>query len=552
MAGMVLPELFGTHMMLQREKPIRFEVSVSGTSMFEVLLGKRNADGSFDVVRSGSFPSDGGTCHVCLEGIGAGTGYVLRLLPDGREEEALELDDINIGDIWMACGQSNMEYFLRYDADWSRTRKLARNPLIRMFNVPRIAFEGQEKEQPECGYWFEEGDEAWGLFSAPGYSFARTVQQKTGIPVGVVGCNWGGTPACAWMPESYFAEEPLHVFVEDYERETAPYTYEQLREMSRKALAFESTFRHQVEWHAVMHGLTEKEQERFVQEHADDPVLPMGPWHHYRPGGLYETMIRKAAPFPVKGFLWYQGESDTGHADIYDRTMEALLRCFRDTWQDEDLPFLYVQLAPFGHWLECTNDHYADLRAAQERASKQLSKAWMASIMDLGSYEDIHPKLKMEVGRRLALLALGHVYGQDVLCDPPEAESVSLQVLPGEESRAVAVVRFAHAGDGLYSDGAPAQGFAFSAGGCSLPVLSCSLEGDAVKLTVDLSGLDAGVMDTPETDAGKAGMAAGAAGGRLPGMEVCVAYADEDYCETHLWSSAGLSAKPFRTCVKIS
>ena len=128
----------------------------------------------------------------------------------------------------------------------------------------------------------------------------------------------------------------------------------------------------------MMYGQTWEEQQTWMKMHQGDPVLPIGPYHHYRPCGLYDRMLKKVAPFPVKGILWYQGESDEVHADLYALLMEKLIQCFRDAWMDEQLPFLYVQLAPFERWLECRGDRYPQVRACQELVSKKVATSLAA------------------------------------------------------------------------------------------------------------------------------------------------------------------------------
>jgi sialate O-acetylesterase len=515
MSEIVLPQIYQQHMMLQRNKTLKIRGQALSGSRITIVLDETRVtvpilDGHF----SCDFPPQD-----------AGWDKTLSFYLDDAAAPELVLRDILIGDLWMACGQSNMEYFLRYDANWNETKQLPHNSNIRMYNVPRLAYAGQQKPQEECGYWFEEGDPAWPLFSAPGYSFARNLQTDLQIPIGIIGCNWGGTPACAWMGEQWLTQEPFTVFQEEYEAEVAKYSAEELEALSMEALAFEDSYRHQLEWRAVMYGLTAEEQQLWLKEHQGDPALPMGPWHHYRPSGLYHTMIETVAPLSITGFLWYQGESDSGHAEIYDQTMAALIDCFRKTWQDETLPFLFVQLAPFGHWLECGNENYAIVRNRQERAAQTVPGAYMTSIMDLGSYEDIHPKFKMEVGRRLALLAKGHVYGLEGLFDSPEFASASRT---GNQVR----LTFRHTGaeapdekehsdterkPGLVCDAVPAEGFTVTQSGQLLPVVSCQVMNNSVLLT----------LDSPT------------------GAPLHISYAEKDYCTTHIWNAAGLSLKPF-------
>ena len=523
MPAIKLPDIFASHMTLQRGKVLRIEGEAEGCASVRVLLDGKSAGAS---VTDGHF-----SCAVGP--FDAGTDKTLEVFADDGKEPVLTLEDIQIGDIYLACGQSNMEYFLRYDADWNYTKQAERNPFIRMYNVPQIAFEGQDKHPFGAGYWFEEGDPGWAVFSAPGYHFARVIQPDIDVPVAIVGCNWGGTPACAWTDTSRFSQEPLNVYLKEYEDALALYSPEELKRISMEALAFENSYRHDLEWRTMMYGLTEEEQQQWMKEHAGDPMLPMGPWHHYRPGGLYETMIKPISSLDVKGVLWYQGESDAGHGEIYDQTMEVLIQSFRDIWKDPKLPFLFVQLAPFGKWLDCTNDGYAQVRASQDRVTESIPGTAMASIMDIGSYEDIHPKFKMEVGRRLALLALSHVYGREILADAPVCEAASTQTL--EDGSLVIILQASNVGEELYADETPEEGFRIFAGparltpggtvgeGPEITDFECRIEEDCIQIL--LSGKEAQEA--------------------LSGEELTISYLEENYCNAHIWNSAGLSMKPF-------
>lgn len=500
MSQILLPSLFQNNMMLQRDKPLHIWGHAPEAAQVTIQLEDTRV----------TCPVSNGRFSCLLPAQDAGREKTLFFFTGQEPEPALCIEHISIGDIWMACGQSNMEYFLRYDAHWNDTKKAPRNEDIHMYNCPRIAFEGQIREQSECGYWFGEGDPAWPLFSAPGYSFARSLQPDLNVPVGVIGCNWGGTPACAWMDEEHLSVPPLTVFRQEYEKETAGIPAGELEKSSMEAWKFEDSYRHQLEWRAMMYGLTREEQQLWEKEHQSDPFVPMGPYHHYRPSGLYHTMIQKIAPFTVKGFLWYQGESDSGHAEIYDQTMTSLIDCFRKTWQDESLPFLFVQLAPFGVWLGCTGENYAILRSRQETVSKTVPGTGMVSIMDLGMYEDIHPKFKMEVGQRLALLAKGKVYGSPILCESPEIAGLSRNGLQ-------LTLTFHHTGSGLYADEYGSDSFHILQNGSELEITGFSAEQDSVTLTLKEAS------DAP----------------------LAVSYAEEDYCQVHIWNSAGLPVKPF-------
>lgn len=498
MSLIVLPRIYQDHMMLQRDKILHIcgfaapEVSTVSICLDETQRSVPVRDGRFAC----DFPPQP-----------AGRGRTLAFYADACAEPDLLFSDISIGDIWMACGQSNMEYFLRYDAHWNDTKQAPRNPDIHMYNCPRIAYEGQQRKLEHDGFWFQEGAEAWASFSAPGYSFARTVSAELQIPVGIIGCNWGGTPACAWMDEAHLNQPPLDVFLREYEDEVSALSPERMEELSMKAWKFEDSYQHGIEWHAMMHGLSAKEQAVWMRKHAKDPALPLGPYHHYRPCGLFHTMIETIAPFSVKGFLWYQGESDSGHAEIYDQTMEALIDCFRTVWKDDSLPFLFVQLAPFGKWLDCDSANYAIVRERQERVSKTVPGTAMVSIMDLGNYDDIHPKYKMEVGQRLGLLALGKVYGKQLLCESPEFLSAS------RDGRTIRI-DFLHAEGGLHAVTKVPDAFRIE--GCTIQSITLP---DSPSLLLTLKENPTGPLH--------------------------ISYAEEDYCEVRIWNKAGLPIKPF-------
>jgi sialate O-acetylesterase len=142
------------------------------------------------------------------------------------------------------------------------------------------------------------------------------------------------------------------------------------------------------------------------------------------PGALYEHMLKEIAPYGIRGILWYQGESDDEkcHAGLYQQMLTALIGDWRKLWEDQNLPFLIVQLPGYESWLANTkNMHYDLIRRAQELVTKTVPNTWLCSISDIGEQYDIHPKNKQPVGERLALLARGHVYGEKISCDAPEA-----------------------------------------------------------------------------------------------------------------------------------
>lgn len=493
-----LPEIFQNGMMFQREKPVKIWGKVSENRKLRICFCNQ----SLMVTAS----EEGFYCEFPKQD--ASTGQMLSIYIEGEENPEIELSDISIGDIFIAAGQSNMEFFLRYDAHWNDVKKWKKNKNIHMFNCRRIAYSGQVRNTPDSGIWFQEHDIPWETFSAAGYSFARTLQPVLNVPIGIIGCNWGGTPACAWMEDSCFETEPLKVFKEEYEEAISGFSDGELRELSMKAWEFEDSYMHQVAWRAMMYGMNEQDQKEWKKENADFPSVPLGPYHHYRPSGLYGEMLKKLAPFPVKGVLWYQGESDAGHAAIYHKTFSSLIQCWRRLWQDE-LPFLFVQLAPFGRWLDIEGTEYPKVRECQERVSKEVPNTGMISIMDLGMYEDIHPKQKMEVGERLALLARGKLYGEKLLCESPE-------FVKGERQGKCILLEFNNTGESLFLEGEKIKSLVINQEGSTKKIKSFEI---GKRLILEIEELDESPVE--------------------------IFFGMEGYCEVNLFNEARLPVKPF-------
>nr|WP_273386056.1 sialate O-acetylesterase [Cohnella zeiphila] len=196
-----------------------------------------------------------------------------------------------------------------------------------------------------------------------------------------------------------------------------------------------------------------------------------------RPNGLYGTMLRKAAPFALKGFLYYQGEGDAHKPLLYDKLLEALIANWRADWGQAELPFLFVQLPAFGCDGDPDGEAWALLRESQAMVAERVPNAFMAVVLDCGEKDDIHPRHKRPVGERLARLAMNRVYGLDVPGNGPVCADIRLG-----DGRAE--LRFDHAGSGLAaSDGREPAGFEIAgADGVFVPARA-EIAGDRVVLT---------------------------------------------------------------------
>lgn len=260
------------------------------------------------------------------------------------------LDDILFGEVWVCSGQSNMEWQPAWgNVDVTEAQYEAANDNgLRLFSVPRMSV---PQPQDDCrGEWKVSSRETMFRFSATAYFFGRELRDKLGIPVGLVNTSWGGTPIESWLHESDFQTADLQTVIND----------------------------------------------------------PHPVWQYGRPGSLWNGMIAPLTSLKIKGFLWYQGETNTYNPGQYARLLEQLATDWRQDFGNDELAFYYVQIAP---WRYGTPRQGAAMRDEQRRALSRLRNAGMVVVSDIGDIEDIHPRNKTDVGRRLAAWALAKTYG---------------------------------------------------------------------------------------------------------------------------------------------
>lgn len=361
--------------------------------------------------------------------------------------EVIDIHKVCVGEVWLAGGQSNMEYLLGFEQHFDEVKESERNPWIRFFDYPEVAYEGQleDYDYKNDGFWRGCTEDDLAYFSAVGYYFAANLQKTLNIPVGIIGCNWGGTPACAWMEKERLGNTKGQIWLDEYEDAVKDLDFDKFREDFLKNPMNDRTNRYEdpMGIKMVKIGLSREEQLQLMatfDETMGDTLL-----YERRPGGLYETMLKKLVPYGIRGVIWYQGETDGDcHPEAYEEVFSDMIANWRELWQKE-LPFLFVQLAPFKEWMACKGAPYMFIREAQDKISKTVANTWMTSIGDVGMMWDIHPKNKKPVGERMALLARGHVYGEELLCDAPEIEHIA-------KTDDQLVMEFKNA-DGLYIDG---------------------------------------------------------------------------------------------------
>ncbi len=398
-------------------------------------------------------------------------------------DEEIVLDDVAVGEVWVAGGQSNMEFQMCFEKFRNDEIKSCPQAQLRFFDVPE-AFCPQQLERfdySESGVWQKATAADLDHFSAVGYYFQKALQKSLGVPIGIIGCNWGGSPSCAWMSPSSAARFGVP-WMEDYEKllrekDFDAYLEEQIQEpMNDRSHPLTDPFT------TFMMPRTPTPEEIsafFAQLGGGMSSMPEGLLPHYIPGILYEQMVKTIAPYSVRGVIWYQGESDDvpDRQNLYEGMLTAVIRDWRTLWQDDQLPFLIVQLPGFSKWLEVECLDYAAIRRCQEAVTKNVPNTWLCSISDAGEALDIHPKNKKVVGERLALLARGHVYGEPLLCDAPRAVSA-------KREGGKIIIQFENAGGGLTVKGERVNALEVLSGGTGL-TFQAEACGETLVIAVD-------------------------------------------------------------------
>jgi sialate O-acetylesterase len=421
---------------------------------------------------------------------GAGGPFVLSV----KGKNTLTVKDVYFGEVWVCSGQSNMEWSLKNsfqpDADIAK----AANPTIRLFMVKNVRSDSPKQDVEVQLPWSAAAPESVQGFSAVGYYFGRMLSEKLGVPIGLISSDWGGTPAESWTPEErILGNGALKPLADSYPAAFARY------DEQRKKWATESA-------QAKLEGKT-------------PPAAPRAPWRYSE---LYNAMIAPLTKYGIRGAIWYQGESNASRAMQYRELFPTMIEGWRSVWNNKEMPFYLVQLAPF-QASGPQKTEYAELREAQTLATQRLRNVGMAVITDVGEEKDIHPKKKQPVGERLALLARRDVYKEkSLVAQGPTFKGAAF-------AGAKATVTFANTGSGLMAAPADSNGVAVETG----KVIGFQLAGDDgtfYPADAVIEGSDKVVVTCAQVPLPKA-----------------VRYAFINFPITNLWNKEGLPAGPFRS-----
>lgn len=615
-APLTVSRLFADGAVLQRNTPVPVWGTATAGETVTVTL-----DEAAQEVRA----ARDGTWSAELQAREAGGPHRLAI---ATSDEEMEFGDIWFGDVWIASGQSNMEWPVFVSQNAEQEIREANDPMIRHIKVPH-SWAYAPRTTLAGGEWHPADSAHVGAFTAVGYYFARSLRSAMDIPVGILNTSWGGSRVEAWMnpdmlgehPDSIAAlleadslsyEELRHIFTVEHGAsetedpgfadsvavwadpaldlaewsdiavpgswESAGYegldgigwyrteielTEDQLggatlhlgqlddRDMTwvngvlvgqtqgvRNLRVYEvpegvlqagtNTIAVRIQDFGGYGGITGMEEELRI-ETAGAPAMLGGPWKfrigmfsvnrnagkNHVPTALYNKMIHPILSFPVKGFLWYQGESNAGNAEDaaeYASLFQSMIAGWRDLWGQEDAPFLFVSLANFRlAEPEPGESDWAILRESQSSALS-LANTGQAITLDIGDALDIHPRNKQDVGARLALAARHIAYGEDLVYSGPVYREHSVD---GSEI----TLYFDHVGSGLTTRGEEPGGFAIAAEDGPFVWADARLEDNAVVVSSSAVG-----------------------------NPVAVRYAWADNPDrANLYNSEGLPAAPFRT-----
>lgn len=350
-----LPAVIGNNMVLQQKASVALWGTGKPAATVIITTGWNNK--KYTVTAD-----DAGNWRTRVSTPAAGGPYTMTFKDDDGDGEAITLNNILIGEVWVCSGQSNMEMPLKgyknqkvKDAD-SLIADADKHPDIRVFQVPKIA---SNVPLADCsGSWKVNSSALAPQVSAVAYQYGKILSEKLHVPVGIIITCWGGTTIEAWMDE-----ESLRPFPGIYIPAAA------------------------------------------------DPLTSPEFDHPHAATLLFNSMIHPIAGYGIRGFIWYQGESNRYDPVFYQEAMPAMVKRWREIWKSGDLPFYYVQIAPYGY-AGRSNYYSALLRESQLKAMNRISNCGMAVLMDAGKKTRIHPPDKTIVSQRLSYWALAKTYHQ--------------------------------------------------------------------------------------------------------------------------------------------
>lgn len=376
-----------------------------------------------------------------------------------QASNTIVLDDILIGDVWFASGQSNMEMPLEgfpgnaVVANADAEIRGANQPKLRLLLVKKKTSDYPVRDYEAA--WTACTPETAAKFSAVAYFFGKQIAEHEQVPIGLIDSTWGGTPAEAWVSMEGLASDASLM----------PVFAEWARMANEQA--------------DVPRLLAAEKREDEAARKANRPA-PSHQWHpnpaSWGPAALFNGMIAPAVEFRIKGVIWYQGESNStrSRGNLYEKLFPALISDWRAHWHEGDFPFLFVQISSF---TSGPHETWPIVREAQRR-TLSLRDTGMAVTIDIGDPTNVHPANKQDVGARLALAARALAYGEKVEYSGPTYRETAVD---GKSVR----VWFDHTSGGLTAKGGSLEGFEVAGDDRHFAPATATIDGESVVVTSD-------------------------------------------------------------------
>lgn len=382
LADVSVPNIFGDHMVLQQKQKNKVWGIADADEKITVKIGDQSHTATADA---------GGMWSVMLDELPAGGPHTLTVT--GSNE--ITISDVLVGEVWICSGQSNMAWRVNNATDPDLEKLTAKHPTIRMINFPQVGTQEPVWEHKNAN-WMVCTPDSVGSFSAVGYFFGRQLNESLDVPVGLINNAWGGSACEAWIARETLEREGIYTAMLERGDKAAA----DLKELEGKA------------------DLDDNGKKRLQ-------ALKRTVNGNQRPANIYNGVLKSHLGYGIRGSIWYQGESNAGRAYQYRELFPLMIKSWRDEWAQGDFPFYWVQLADYqAETPEPGESNWAELREAQTMTMTKLPHTGEAVIIDIGEGKDIHPKNKVDVGRRLARLALANEYGMDIASRSPIYKSM--------------------------------------------------------------------------------------------------------------------------------
>lgn len=445
-AEVKLPHILGSHMVLQRDRQDALWGTAGANEKLTVAL-----DGQKIAARA----DDKGDWKVELPATAAGGPHTITITDSAGR--VTTLSDVLFGEVWVCSGQSNMEFALHHAATAARDIPKAEDAQLRLYHVPRNTSGTPLSDLAQPASWAACTPKDVPSFTAVGYYFGKELRAKLGVPVGLIESSWGGTPADAWTSRPALERVPA----------MKP-TLERTDQWLSKYGQFEESYNKKL-------AAWKEAASKARAEHKPAPRRPAAPRNPHTdphvPANLYNAMIAPLVRMPIRGAIWYQGESNVNRAAQYYTLFPAMIEDWRAAWHEPDMPFYFVQIAPYHY---NGSPAYAELCDAQTHTMLTLPHTGMAVINDVGNVKNIHPTDKVTPGHRLAVWALAKTYGKDVVYSGPIYKS---QQIEGDRIR----IAFDHTDGGLKSrDGKPLSWFTIAGADHKFVPATAEVDGNTV------------------------------------------------------------------------